>query len=71
MRRLILCSFSFISIFSSAQRGDVNNDGVVAVALGATMVEKHFILNQSIGGPDAAFLKEIEEFAAMVSLFVM
>lgn len=39
---------------------------VAAVALGATLVEKHFILDRSIGGPDAAFSMEIEEFAAMV-----
>ena len=39
---------------------------IAAVALGATMVEKHFILDRSIGGPDAAFSMEKEEFAAMV-----
>lgn len=39
---------------------------VAAVALGATLVEKHFILDRSIGGPDAAFSMEIWEFAAMV-----
>jgi len=39
---------------------------VAAVALGATLVEKHFILNRSIGGPDASFSMEKEEFAAMV-----
>ncbi len=39
---------------------------VAAVSLGATMVEKHFILDRSIGGPDAAFSMEKEEFAAMV-----
>lgn len=37
-----------------------------AVALGATLVEKHFILDRSIGGPDAAFSMEKDEFAAMV-----
>ncbi len=39
---------------------------VAAVALGATLVEKHFILDRSIGGPDAAFSMEIGEFSAMV-----
>ena len=39
---------------------------VAAVALGATLVEKHFILDRSIGGPDAAFSMEIKEFAEMV-----
>lgn len=39
---------------------------VAAVALGAAMVEKHFIIERSIGGPDAAFSMEKDEFAAMV-----
>lgn len=39
---------------------------VAAVALGATLVEKHFILDRSIGGPDAAFSMEKDEFFAMV-----
>ena len=43
-----------------------NDVAVAAVALGATMVEKHFIMNRSIGGPDAAFSMEKDEFAAMV-----
>jgi N-acetylneuraminate synthase len=39
---------------------------VAAVALGATMVEKHLTLRRSDGGPDSAFSSEPEEFAAMV-----
>lgn len=39
---------------------------IAAVALGATMVEKHFIMDRSIGGPDAAFSMEKKEFADMV-----
>jgi len=39
---------------------------IAAVALGATMVEKHFILDRTIGGPDAAFSMQQDEFAAMV-----
>lgn len=39
---------------------------VAAVALGASMIEKHFIIDRSIGGPDAAFSMNKEEFAAMV-----
>lgn len=38
----------------------------VAVALGATVVEKHFILDRSIGGPDAAFSMNKEEFRQLV-----
>ena len=39
---------------------------VAAVALGATMVEKHFLLDHAIGGPDAAFSMQQDEFAVMV-----
>ena len=39
---------------------------VAAVALGAKVIEKHFILDKSLGGPDADFSLEKEEFAAMV-----
>jgi pseudaminic acid synthase len=39
---------------------------VAAVALGARIVEKHFILDRSFGGPDAAFSLEPQEFKAMV-----
>ena len=39
----------------------------VAVALGATVVEKHFILDRSIGGPDAAFSMDINEFRQLVT----
>lgn len=39
---------------------------IAAVALGAEMVEKHFILDRSIGGPDAAFSMTVDEFKAMV-----
>ena len=39
---------------------------IVAVALGATVIEKHFILNKSIGGPDASFSLDENEFKLMV-----
>lgn len=38
----------------------------VAVSLGAEVVEKHFILDRSLGGPDSAFSMEPHEFAEMV-----
>lgn len=37
-----------------------------AVAIGAKVIEKHFILDRSMGGPDAAFSLNIDEFAEMV-----
>ena len=39
---------------------------VVAVSLGAKVIEKHFILDKSIGGPDASFSLDENEFAQMV-----
>lgn len=39
---------------------------IVAVAQGATMIEKHFIIDRSIGGPDASFSMDEKEFAQMV-----
>jgi pseudaminic acid synthase len=39
---------------------------ICAVALGARVVEKHFILDRSLGGPDAFFSLEPAEFRHMV-----
>ncbi len=39
---------------------------VVATALGATVIEKHFILDKNIGGPDASFSLDEKEFTEMV-----
>ena len=39
---------------------------VVATALGAKIIEKHFILDRSIGGADASFSMNEAEFTAMV-----
>ena len=39
---------------------------VIATALGAEVIEKHFILDRSIGGPDASFSMNEIEFTAMV-----
>jgi pseudaminic acid synthase len=39
---------------------------VVATCFGAKIIEKHFILDRSIGGPDASFSMNEKEFTAMV-----
>ena len=39
---------------------------VVAIALGAIVIEKHFILDKKIGGPDAHFSLDEKEFTQMV-----
>lgn len=39
---------------------------IVATVFGAKIIEKHFILDRSIGGPDASFSMNEEEFTAMV-----
>ena len=39
---------------------------IVATAFGAKIIEKHFILDRSIGGADASFSMNEEEFTAMV-----
>lgn len=39
---------------------------IVATAFGAKIIEKHFILDRSIGGADASFSMNEEEFTSMV-----
>lgn len=39
---------------------------IVSVALGAKVIEKHFIINKKIGGPDASFSLDKNEFKLLV-----
>ena len=39
---------------------------IIAVAMGAKIIEKHFILDKRIGGPDSSFSMEPDEFKKMV-----
>jgi len=39
---------------------------IAAVAMGAQVIEKHFILDKNIGGPDAAFSLDKKDFSQMV-----
>jgi pseudaminic acid synthase len=43
-----------------------NTVPIVATSLGAKVIEKHFILDKSIGGPDADFSLDLKEFNSMV-----
>lgn len=40
---------------------------IVATCFGAKIIEKHFILDRSIGGPDASFSMNEQEFKSMVT----
>lgn len=40
---------------------------VIAAAMQASLIEKHFIMDRSIGGPDASFSMDTEGFKNMVS----
>lgn len=43
-----------------------STSAIAAVCLGAKVIEKHFILDRSIGGPDASFSMTEAEFTEMV-----
>ena len=57
-------TFNVISGFSDHTLG--STAPIAAVCLGAKVIEKHFILDKSIGGPDADFSMDKEEFTDMV-----
>lgn len=57
-------TFGTISGFSDHTLG--TTAPVVATTLGAKVIEKHFILDKSIGGADADFSLDKEEFAKMI-----
>jgi len=56
--------FNCIVGLSDHTLGDIT--AITAVALGAKIIEKHFILDRSIGGPDAEFSMEPKAFKTMV-----
>ena len=57
-------TFGVVSGFSDHTLG--STAPIVAVSLGAKVIEKHFILDKSIGGADADFSMDREEFAQMI-----
>lgn len=56
--------FGVISGFSDHTLGSLAP--IVAVTLGAKIIEKHFILDKSIGGADADFSMDKQEFSDMI-----
>lgn len=57
-------TFGVVSGFSDHTLG--STAPIVAVTLGAKVIEKHFILDKSIGGADADFSMDREEFSNMI-----
>lgn len=57
-------TFDVIAGFSDHTLG--TTAPIAAVALGAKVIEKHFILDRSIGGPDASFSLDLQQFSQMV-----
>jgi pseudaminic acid synthase len=57
-------TFGVISGFSDHTLG--STAPITAVALGAKVIEKHFIIDKSIGGADADFSMDKEEFLKMI-----
>jgi len=57
-------TFDVVSGFSDHTIG--STAPIVAVTLGAKVIEKHFILDKSIGGADADFSMDKKEFSKMI-----
>ena len=58
-------TFNVISGFSDHTLG--STAPIAAVTLGAQVIEKHFILDKSIGGADAGFSMDKQEFSDMIN----
>jgi pseudaminic acid synthase len=57
--------FNVISGLSDHTMG--NTAPITATCFGAKIIEKHFILDHAIGGLDASFSMDVEEFTSMVT----
>lgn len=66
LRQMVKISKDYDCIVGISDHTLGNTVAMGAVALGAKVVEKHFIIDRSIGGPDAEFSMEPTEFKAMI-----
>lgn len=66
LRNIPLLSDKYRTMVGLSDHSMGTTAAVAAVALGARVIEKHFILDREMGGPDALFSMEPDEFRAMV-----
>ena len=59
-----LKKYSYNTGFSDHTIGVIAS--IKAITMGAKIIEKHFILDRSIGGPDSTFSMNEQEFTSMV-----
>ena len=57
---------SFGAVVGLSDHTRDNTVAIASVALGAKLIEKHFILDRSVGGPDAFFSLEPDELASLI-----
>jgi N-acetylneuraminate synthase len=67
LRVLPLMAETFGTVVGFSDHTNGTAAAVAAVALGASIIEKHLTLSRADGGPDAAFSLEPDEFKAMVA----
>lgn len=66
LRRLELLKNTFGTQVGLSDHTLSNGVSIAAIALGATVIEKHFTTSRNDGGPDSAFSSEPHEFEALV-----
>lgn len=67
LRRLALLRKTFETQVGLSDHTLSNGVSIAAIALGATVIEKHFTISRNDGGPDSAFSSEPHEFESLVT----